>query len=196
MAFMLPGILAHILLFLPLAAILFLSLRLRKWGFVFFCFTPMAWADQAITLAWDASTDPAVMGYVVYYGTASGNYTTRMDVGTNLTVTITNLQPGLTYYFAITDYNDAYFESAPSGEITYLVPGILLLTAATNSPNASKTLSFPVVPSHWYEVQSSTNLQDWRTLWQSGVATSNDWVQFTDEESGKISPRYYRLILH
>ena len=29
-----------------------------------------------VTLAWDANTDPGVMGYKLYYGTASGVYPT------------------------------------------------------------------------------------------------------------------------
>ena len=33
--------------------------------------TPLA----TVSLAWDASTDPTRVGYNVYYGTSSGNYT-------------------------------------------------------------------------------------------------------------------------
>src|SRR6516165_5355750 len=57
-----------------------------------------------LTLAWDPSTDPTVVGYDVYYGGASGVYTNMIDVGTNTTVTISNLVPGATYYFAATTY--------------------------------------------------------------------------------------------
>jgi hypothetical protein len=39
------------------------------------------WArvDQ-VTLAWDANTEPDLAGYKVHYGTASGSYTTSVDV--------------------------------------------------------------------------------------------------------------------
>jgi hypothetical protein len=132
----------------------------------------------------------------VYYGTESGNYTTCMDVGTNLTFTITNLQPGLTYYFAITDYNAQGLESAPTAEVSYLVPGILQMNAVSASPGGPQSLSFPVAPTYWYEVQGSTDLQTWTTLWQTPVETDNQWVQFTDPQSSTMSQRYYRLIIH
>ena len=41
-----------------------------------------AFAGQ-VNLAWDASTDPAVTGYSVYYGQSSGSLTTKVDAGTN-----------------------------------------------------------------------------------------------------------------
>jgi len=43
-----------------------------------------------VTLAWDASTDPAVVGYKIHYGTASGNYSALVDVGSRTTC----LKPG------------------------------------------------------------------------------------------------------
>src|SRR5579863_721950 len=72
-------------------------------------------AQQAVTLAWDADTSGSVLGYVVYVGTASEAYTSRFDVGTNTSFTATNLQPGMTNYFAVTAYT-AQSESLPSGE--------------------------------------------------------------------------------
>src|SRR5579883_1795257 len=137
----------------------------------------------SITLGWNPSTDPTVVGYVVYYGTNSTNFTYRDDVGTNTQVTITNLIPGLTYDFAITDYNSAGVESAPSGVITYLVPGVLQMSASPAPQGVPQSLSFPVEPSHWYEVQGSADFQTWTTLWQTPVETDNIWVQFTDTQS-------------
>ena len=41
---------------------------------------------QSVTLAWDIDTDPAVIGYSLYYGTSSGNHGHRIrpDTRTNL----------------------------------------------------------------------------------------------------------------
>jgi hypothetical protein len=80
-----------------------------------------AFADN-LTLAWDASTDPSVAGYKIYYGVASRTYTNSLDVGTNTTVTISNLVEGVTYYFAATTYDTNGLESAFSDEIVYTVP--------------------------------------------------------------------------
>ena len=47
-----------------------------------------AFATQNVTLAWNPSTDPTVVGYNIYYGGASGNYTNTLSAGnaTNMTV--------------------------------------------------------------------------------------------------------------
>ena len=77
---------------------------------------------DTLTLAWDASTDPTVVGYNVYYGVASRTYTNMINVGDVTTVTISNLVPGVTYYFAATTYNAAGLESDYSTELSYTVP--------------------------------------------------------------------------
>src|SRR5262245_42045922 len=86
--------------------------------------SPTASAVQSVTLGWSPSPSAAA-GYNVYYGTASGAYSTRVDVGTNLTCTVTNLQEGTTYYFAGTAYDDLLVESVFSNETSYSVPSSL-----------------------------------------------------------------------
>ncbi len=63
------------------------------------------WAAD-VTLAWDANTQPGITGYKIYYGTASGNYTTTLDVGNVTTYTVTGLNSGTNYCFAATCYNN------------------------------------------------------------------------------------------
>ena len=91
-----------------------------------------AFASGSVTLAWDASTDPLVVGYNIYYGGASGTYTNTISVGTATNVTIAGLVPGTTYYFAATTYNAANLESPFSSEVSYLVPQIT--GGSTNHP--------------------------------------------------------------
>jgi hypothetical protein len=55
-----------------------------------------------IFVTWNASTSPNV-GYHVWYGTSSGNYTVEKDAGTNLSYQFTGMAPG-TYYIAATAY--------------------------------------------------------------------------------------------
>ncbi len=84
---------------------------------------PAALARAAdVTLAWDANPDPAVTGYKIYYGTASGTYAYFVDVGNSTTVRISNLTAGTTYYFTATDYNSLKQESAYSNEVQYTIP--------------------------------------------------------------------------
>lgn len=75
-----------------------------------------AWAAD-ISLAWDPSPSTGVTGYKIHYGTASGQYTTIVDVGNVLTATIPGFaENGTTYYFAATAY-DATSESVFSNEV-------------------------------------------------------------------------------
>jgi len=76
----------------------------------------------SVTLAWDKSQETDVAGYRVYYGTTSGHYTTMISVGSNTFCTITNLEPGRTYYIVATAYDHNRNESAFSQEILYTVP--------------------------------------------------------------------------
>ncbi len=62
-----------------------------------------------VVLAWDAVTSSGVVGYKVYWGAASGDYTNVVSV-TNLTVTISNLVRGVTYYFAATSFTETGLE--------------------------------------------------------------------------------------
>ena len=72
-----------------------------------------------VSLAWDASTDPDVAGYKVYYGTSSRNYQVVIDAGKNTSSTIPNLQNGTPYYFAVTNYSTAGVESGYSNEVIF-----------------------------------------------------------------------------
>ncbi len=84
--------------------------------------------SQSVPLAWDPSPSPNIVSYAVYYGTASRNYPYTTNVGNRLTATVSGLQPGQTYFFAVTARDSIGMESLPSGEISYQVP------IATNPP--------------------------------------------------------------
>ncbi len=57
-------------------------------------------ATQSVTLGWEPSLDSSVVGYKIYYGTTSHNYTNLVAVGNSTSATITGLISGETYYFA------------------------------------------------------------------------------------------------
>ena len=78
-----------------------------------------------LILTWDAATNASdgipvadVAGYRLYYGTTSGGYSNMIPAGLSLTATVTNLQAGTLYYFAVTAYNDAG-ESRLSDELPW-----------------------------------------------------------------------------
>ena len=147
-----------------------------------------------VTLAWNASSDPSVAGYFLYYGPAAGVYTNRIDIGNSTTTSMSGLNEGETYHFAVSAYNSTGAESGLSADIVYITPGLITLRSPVN-PQAAN-LTFPVAPNHWYEIQASADMRTWGTIGQTGVATSNAWTQFTDTQSGQFTSRFYRLILH
>ncbi len=81
-----------------------------------------ALATQSVTLAWNPSTDSTVVGYNIYYGGASHNYTNTLSAGNATNMTIPGLAGGTTYYFAATSYNGSGVQSPFSSEVSYLVP--------------------------------------------------------------------------
>ena len=78
-------------------------------------------AAQA-SLAWDANPQPEVAGYMLHYGAVSGAYTNVADVGKVTSYTVTNLQEGKPYYYAVTAYDAGRVESTFSNEVTITIP--------------------------------------------------------------------------
>ena len=72
-----------------------------------------------VVLAWDANTEPVLAGYKLYYGTASRQYSTSIDVGNVISHTVTGLQAGI-YYFAVTAYSSTE-ETGYSNEVSAVI---------------------------------------------------------------------------
>lgn len=106
-----------------------------------------------VSLAWDppvVNTDGTpvsnLAGYRLYYGTAPHAYSNILTAGT-ATAVVSNLQEGVTYYFAAVAFNDQGVESSFSEEISWTAPKAPLLdsdgdgmtdiqeTAAGTDPN-------------------------------------------------------------
>lgn len=79
-------------------------------------------STNSITINLQATVNPAVTGYYIYYGTASGDYTNKISVGNVTNVNVSGLVPSLTYYFAATSHDSRNQESSFSSEASYFVP--------------------------------------------------------------------------
>jgi hypothetical protein len=77
---------------------------------------------QAVTLAWDPSPGPGVVGYKIHYGEASATYTQVLDAGNGTNAVVSALLEGHTYFLAVCAYNSSAIESDPSNEIQYTIP--------------------------------------------------------------------------
>ena len=75
-----------------------------------------------VTLQWDLGSSPNIAGYRLYVGTTSRVYTQQIDVGNTTMTTVSSLVSGQTYFFAVTNYNNAGKESPHSNEVAYYVP--------------------------------------------------------------------------
>ena len=72
-------------------------------------------ADGSVELKWRASPDPDLGGYLLYYGTAAGEYfgedatdgPSPLDIGNRTSILVDGLRNGTLYYFAIAAYDRA-----------------------------------------------------------------------------------------
>lgn len=154
---------------------------------------PATNAPTKISLAWDMSLDPSVVGYRIYYGGASRGYTNMVDVGNALGITLTNLVRGNTYYFAATDYDGSGLESDFSAEISYHFNGSLRPPVLRLAISATGNLEILGVADPWtdYSIDGSTDLATWLTL---GTATTNRSGSFVffDSDAAAYDRRFYR----
>jgi hypothetical protein len=110
-------------------------------------------AAGTATLAWSAPATNAdstpltdLAGYKVYYGTASAQYGTPVDVGPASTYQINTLAEGVTYYFSVTAYNTAGGESGFSSEVSKAIPSSVqyALTTTLTGTGTGSVVSSPV----------------------------------------------------
>jgi Fibronectin type III domain len=83
------------------------------------------------TLTWNPSSNPNVTGYKIYYGITSGAYSFCVDVGNNTKATISNLIPGVTYYFSAMAYTPSGSSSPLSNEVSGSFQPSFSLTIST-----------------------------------------------------------------
>jgi hypothetical protein len=113
-----------------------------------------------IALAWDASPDPTVTGYRVFFGVQPSTYTNSVSFGNVTCGTISNLARATTYYFAATAHDAAGVESPLSNETFWPQPYSNYVTVAVSRRSTladtgtvvwSQTLTNPPGDSAFFE---------------------------------------------
>ena len=90
-----------------------------SWSFCLAWLTLCGVANAAtLTLAWNRNPEPDIAGYVVYWGTQSGVYTSSSNVGNVTQQQVTGLADATVYYFAVKAYNTAGLMSSYSSELS------------------------------------------------------------------------------
>lgn len=72
---------------------------------------------------------------------------------------------------------------------------MLAITQSADDPSTS-LLQFPVTQGHWYEVQATTDLQSWDSIWQSSIEEADGMIQFADQDAKSYMARFYRVVSH
>jgi hypothetical protein len=152
---------------------------------------------MAVTLVWNANTEPDLAGYNIYYGVMSATYTNKLSVGLVTTNILSGLAPGVTFFCAVTAFNTSDAESEFSNEISWREPERIEppLVVATKCDAGSITLSWGSVPGAVYRVSGSIDLSvawyGWADLTGDLVATGEtmEWSEPADEPEA-----FYRVV--
>ena len=150
---------------------------------------------ESVTLTWNPVPDPAVQGYMVYYGTTNGMLMSSVDAGAATSMTISNLNPWLTCYFSVAAYDTNDLAGPASAGLAYAVPGTVMLTPGASSGDPVN-INFQIAPLCWFEVQASADLSAWDTIWITSVYQFNGWAVVSDFESPDFPQRFYRILSH
>ena len=134
-------------------------------------------AGQSVTLAWDRNAEQDIANYRLYYGTQSGRPSQSLGVGNVTTATITNLNDGTTYFFAIAAVNTVGLEGPLSNEVSYTTPNPAahVLTVNSGSGNGSYVAGTIVTVSA-NAPPAGKEFDRWLDDW---VILSNPWMPTT-----------------
>jgi hypothetical protein len=145
----------------------------------------------SVTLGWNATTDPLVAGYNLYYGGTSGNYTNKTTAGLATSAVTSGLLVGVTYYFAATTYNAAGMESHFSSEVSYTVPAQSQKIRIQAMPAKQFALTVTGTVGHTYDILATQDLKTWTIIGTVTMGASGT-LNFTDTNAAGYSKRFYR----
>lgn len=120
-------------------------------------------------LEWDPSPSTNAVGYNLYYGGASGDYTNSIYAGAATSIEVDGLTLWATYYFAVVAVDAAGDESPLSNEAVYTVP--LVIITPYNVTNytfvsISGTVCFTNLPANRFfraAIIASSNVANWNS---------------------------------
>ena len=141
-----------------------------------------------IRLAWNPVDDPSVIGYKIYYGTATRTYGTPIDAGNVATYTLNGLAPGVTYYIAVTAYNREH-ESGYSNEVSGTI------TETVGAPNAlGGPVSGIIGTAYSYTAGGSSsslgNPLEYQFDWKGDGSDLSDWGWTTQSKTWTVPGAY------
>jgi hypothetical protein len=148
--------------------------------------------SYSVTLAWNSSPSTDVIGYHLYYGTASGIYTNDIVLGNGTTVTVSGLSSGGVYYFAMTAIGADGQESVLSNETSYrreLPDGAQMQSQGVSGGQFVLTVSGTT--SQTYDIEATQDFTTWTVIGTVTLDASGS-LDFTDTNSASYPQRFYR----
>lgn len=161
----------------------------------FGAFLPMRTSAQSVTLGWQASTDTNVVGYNIYYGITSGDYTNEVTLGNVTIATLSGLTEGTTYYLAATTYDAQNDQSSLSPEISYTVPitetnqpPMITSLTSTNTAIAGQGVTFSITA-------AGTGPLTYQWIWDSNnIAAGTNAVLTLTNATPAQTGQYYVIV--
>ena len=147
--------------------------------------------SETVTLAWDGASDPDVAGYRLHYGSAPRTYSFVIDVGLANSCSVSNINPDVPHFFAVTAYSHLGAESDYSSEIVH-APGLQI--AAIFADDYGTVLIWPSQSGAFYRVLATQTLTD--PVWVDvsgpllGISTARLW---THMRTPGRSSMFYRV---
>lgn len=115
-----------------------------------------------VIVSWDPNTEADLLGYKIYYGIASRTYTDVIDVGNFTSHTISGLQEGIEYFFAVTAYDTANNESDFSAEVNIVIQVTDVTPPTISSVNLNSATNLSLTYSEKVEKNSAEDLSNYQ----------------------------------
>jgi len=100
--------------------------------------SPLHAQTQPVTIAWDPSPDPAVVGYVVYVGSEPNAPRERFDVNQTSFV-YPNADSGRPYYFSVAAYSAGSVVGNRSDEVLFMGGGRSVVSTSSRAARATSS---------------------------------------------------------
>jgi hypothetical protein len=131
---------------------------------------------QTVTRLWDSNRESDLAGYIVGYGTESGQPTDAVNVGNHTSYQFSNLETGHTYYFSVRAYNTSGSISDPSAEVSATIgTAPLTLTSLMANLTPPRTLGSRVI----FAAASGGGMPPYQYKWfisdGTGSTMARDW---------------------
>ncbi len=156
---------------------------------LFMSFSAAVMANNAVaaqlTFTWYPNSEPHLAGYKLHYGETSGKYTSTVDIGNKTSYTVSDLQGGKIYYFAVTAYDTTgTVKSEFSNEVSAIIPSSDVAPTADFSANSTSGI-VPLIVT--FNDTSTGNIDTRSWNFGDGGASVGQTAVYTYQNAGNFT---------